>query len=153
MGKLGTERSRQVQTGSVSPWLSSQDVWVRTMWDVAEKRITNEHVRRTVANSPTMDSMTEMGRCRWLLKLSVMKESRFPRRMLGVWWPTPRPVGRPQQTIRHAYKSTLKKLSFKEKKGHLREWMTVARDRPAWALKVESKLDLPPGSITNVGRQ
>jgi hypothetical protein len=31
-----------------------------TMWDVAKKRITNEQVRRTVANSPMMESMTEM---------------------------------------------------------------------------------------------
>jgi hypothetical protein len=33
--------------------------------------------------------------------------------------------------------STLKKLGFEEDKGHLREWMTDARDRSAWALKVE----------------
>jgi hypothetical protein len=76
-----------------------------TMWDLAEKRITNEHVRRTVANSPTMDSMMEMRRCRWLSKLSaIMKESRSPRRMLGAWCPTPRPAGGPHQTIRHAQK-------------------------------------------------
>jgi hypothetical protein len=36
--------------------------------------------------------------------------------------------GRPQQTIRHAYLSTLKKLGFEGEKGQLREWMTVARD-------------------------
>jgi hypothetical protein len=42
-----------------------------TTWDVAEKRITNEQVRRTVANSPTMDSMMEMRRCRWLSRLST----------------------------------------------------------------------------------
>jgi hypothetical protein len=59
---------------------------------------------------------------------------------------------RPQQTIRHAYISTLKKHGFEEEKGQLREWMTVARDRPAWALKVEYKLDLPPGSFTNLRR-
>jgi hypothetical protein len=73
-----------------------------TMWDVAEKRIQNERVRRTVANSPTMDSMMEMRRCRWLSKLSAMKESRSPRLVLGAWCPTPRPAGRPQQTKRHA---------------------------------------------------
>jgi hypothetical protein len=125
-----------------------------TMWDVAEKRITNEQVRRTVANSPTMDSMMEMRRCRWLSKLSAMMESRSPKRMLGAltWCPTPRPAGRPQQTIRHAYISTLKKHGFEEEKGQLREWMTVARDRPAWALKVEYKLDLPPGSFTSLRR-
>jgi hypothetical protein len=66
-----------------------------TIWDVAEKRIMNEQVRRSVANSPTMDSMMKMRKCRWLSKLSVMKESRSPRRMLGAWCPTPRPVGRP----------------------------------------------------------
>jgi hypothetical protein len=37
-----------------------------TMWDVAEKRITNEHVRGMVANSPTMDTLMETRRCRWL---------------------------------------------------------------------------------------
>jgi hypothetical protein len=125
------------------------------MWDVAEKRITNEHVRRTVASSPTMDSMMEMRRCQWLSKLSAMKESRSPRRMVGAWCPTPRPAGRPQQTIRHAYISTLKKLDFEEEKGQIREWMTVARDRPAWALKVEYKsysIPSPPGSFTNLRR-
>jgi hypothetical protein len=67
-----------------------------TMWDVAEKRITNEQVRRTVADSPTMDSLTETRRCRWLCKRTFMKESISPRRMLGAWCTTPRPVGRPQ---------------------------------------------------------
>jgi hypothetical protein len=55
-----------------------------TMWDVAEKRITNEHVRGMVANSPTMDTLMETRRCRWLSKLSAMEESRSPRRMLGM---------------------------------------------------------------------
>jgi hypothetical protein len=123
-----------------------------TMWDVAEKRITNEHVRRTVANSPTMDSMMEMRRCRWLCKLGAMKESRSPRRILGAWCSTPRPTGRPQQTIRHAYISTLQNLGFEGDKGQLREWMTVARDRLAWGRKVEYKLLLPPGSFTNLRR-
>ena len=37
-----------------------------TMWDVAERRITNEHVRRMVAKtSPTMDSMMELRKCRY----------------------------------------------------------------------------------------
>jgi hypothetical protein len=45
----------------------------------------------------------------------------------------------------------LKKLGFEEK-GQLREWMTVARDRSAWGRKVEYKLELPPGSFTNLRR-
>jgi hypothetical protein len=31
-----------------------------TMWDVAEHRITNETVRMTAGNSPTMESMMEV---------------------------------------------------------------------------------------------
>jgi hypothetical protein len=119
-----------------------------TMWDEAEKRIPNERVRRTVANSPIMESMMEMRRCQWLCKLSVMQSSRSPRLILAAWRPTPRPVGRPQKTIRHAYIGTLKKVGFEGDIGQLREWMIVARDRSAWALKMEYKLDLPPGLFT-----
>jgi hypothetical protein len=62
----------------------------------------------------------EMRRCRWLSKLSAMEESRSPRRMLGAWCVTPRAAGWPQQTIRHAYTTTIKKLGFEEEKGQLR---------------------------------
>jgi hypothetical protein len=57
-------------------------------------------------------------------------------------------AGRPQQTIRHAYMTSLEKLGFEGEQGQLREWMTVARDRPAWGQRVESQLDvdLLPGS-------
>jgi hypothetical protein len=125
-----------------------------TMWDVTEKRITNEHVTRgMVADSPTIDSLMETRRCWWLSKLSVMKQSRSPWRMLDAWGTTSRPVGRPQQTIRHAYISTLKKLGFEGEKGQLWEWMTVARDISARGRKVESyKLLLPPGSFTTLRR-
>jgi hypothetical protein len=82
-----------------------------------------------------------------------MEESRSLRRKLGARCPILRPIGRPQQTIRHAYILTLKKLGFEEEKGQLREWMTVAtRDRSAWGQKVESHLDLSSGSFTNIGR-
>jgi hypothetical protein len=69
-----------------------------------------------------------------------MKQSRSPREILGAWCTTSRrPVGRPQETIRHAYISTLKKLGFEGEKGQLREWMTVARDRSVWGRNAEYK--------------
>jgi hypothetical protein len=37
------------------------------------------------------------------------------------WCSTPRPIGRPQQTIRHAFVSTLKKLGFEEEEGEEEE--------------------------------
>jgi hypothetical protein len=56
--------------------------------------------------------------------------------MLVAWCPRPRPTGRPQQTVRHAYLTTLQMLGFEEEEeeeeeeeGQLREWMTAARDR------------------------
>jgi hypothetical protein len=81
-----------------------------------------------------------------------MEESRSPRRMLGAWCPTPRKAGRPPQTIRHAYITTLEKLGFEEEKGKQREWMTVARERSAWGQRVELHLELPTGSFTNLHR-
>jgi hypothetical protein len=111
---------------------------------LAERRITKEQVRRNVANSPTMDSFKD--------SLIETRRSRSPRRMLGAWCPTSRPAGRPQQTIRHAYISTLKRLGFEVEKGQLKEWMAVARYRSAWGRNVEYKLDFPPGSFTNLRR-
>jgi hypothetical protein len=53
-------------------------------------------------------------------------------------------MGRPQQTICHAYITTLTKLGFEHEKGQIREWMTIARDIPTWGTIVESRLGLPP---------
>jgi hypothetical protein len=88
-----------------------------TMWDVAEKRIKNEHVRGMVANSPTMDTLMETRRCRWLSKLSAMKESRSPRRILGAWCTTPRPVGRPQRPYGTRTSVPQESSALKERKG------------------------------------
>jgi hypothetical protein len=135
--------------------MSLQDVQVDDVRYIAEKRITNEQVRRAAGNSPTMESMMEVRRLRWLSKLSAMEKSRSPRRILGAWCPTPRPIGKPQQTIRHAYNSTLENLGFQKEYGQLREWMTVAtncRDEPAWAQIVESHFKLTIGSFTNLRR-
>jgi hypothetical protein len=44
-----------------------------TMLDIAEKWITNEQVRRADGHSPTMESIMEVRRCRWLSKLSAME--------------------------------------------------------------------------------
>jgi hypothetical protein len=53
------------------------------VWDEAEKRISNEMVRRTVANPPT-DSMMEIRRCRWLsYKLGTNERVKELRRILG----------------------------------------------------------------------
>jgi hypothetical protein len=69
--------------------------------------------------------------------------------MLGAWCHAARLAGRPQQTMRHAYVTTLSNLRFEH------EWMTVpvARDRPTWGTIVTSRLGLLTGSFTNLRRQ
>jgi AraC-like DNA-binding protein len=65
-----------------------------------------------VADSPTMDSLMETRRCRWLIKLSAMK---VDLQRLA----TSRNLSRPYLT-RHIYK----KLGFGGEKRQLK-WMTV----------------------------
>eukprot|EP00957_Ditylum_brightwellii_P074225 5640121-Ditylum_brightwellii.AAC.1 len=44
---------------------------------------------------------------RWLDKIALMEETRLPRKFIGAWHMNLRPIGRPQQTIRHTYLSAL----------------------------------------------
>jgi hypothetical protein len=120
-----------------------------TMWDVKAKRITNEQVRHMADKCNSMKSLMELRRCRWLAKLSKMDETRAPRRLLAAWLPTPRLSGKPQQTIRHAYITTLETLGFKGQKGNLAAWMTLAREKGrGWANLVESRLFLHHGTYS-----
>jgi hypothetical protein len=87
------------------------------MWDITEKRITKEKVRRTATNAPAMESMMEYEDADGS-KLSVMEKSRSPRRILGAWCPAPRPTGKLQQAIHHAnITTTLKSLVLNREKG------------------------------------
>jgi hypothetical protein len=121
-----------------------------TMWDVAEKRITNEHVRGMVANSPTMDTLMETRRCRWLSNSVQWKSQDLRGECLAHVYDgkTSRETSADHTTCLHKYSRS----SALKRKGQLREWMTVARDRSAWGRKVEYKLELPPGSFTNLRR-
>jgi hypothetical protein len=83
---LKEENRKKLETFHHSQ-LSPQDVQVDDVGYIAEKRITNEQVRKAAGNSPTMESMMEVRRCRWLSKLSGMDLSRSPRRMFGAWCP------------------------------------------------------------------
>lgn len=46
-------------------------------------------------------------RARWLEKLANMPPYRNPPKFFVSWIPNPRSRGRPQQTIRHAYATTM----------------------------------------------
>ena len=97
----------------------------------------------------TMSTYLELRRSRWMEKLAHMSNKRFPRLLLGAWINKARrngKSGRSQQTIRHAYVSTLQKLGYTDKNMNFNIWMFDARDRNIWKKRVESFLSLPEGS-------
>ena len=120
-----------------------------TIYDVmADHTLKNEYVRRETGLLP-LSSYLELRRTRWLEKLSHMHSERTPRKLLGAWLPYARrngTAGRPQQTIRHAYVETLRKLGFEN--NNFENWMNIAKDRNQWSTCVEHFLDLPKGSYS-----
>ena len=98
-----------------------------------------------MANSRTITQMMELRRAKWLEKLSHMQSNRNPRKFLVAWMPNPRNSGRPQQTIRHGYASSLEKnLGFSN--SNLPNWIPIAQNHKSWARHVESILQLEPGT-------
>jgi hypothetical protein len=113
-----------------------------TIYDVQENHITNEKIRDKMNNSLTISQMMEIRRARWLEKISHADSNRNTRKLLISWLPTPRPAGRPQQTIRHGYAKTIEeKLNFPN--SNLKTWMPMAQKANLWAEHVEEALKLP----------
>ena len=111
------------------------------MLDVKENSIRNEYILEHL-DCQTLLQQMELRRARWLEKMSNMPANRNPRKVLISWTQQKRPVGRPKQTIRHGYATTVvKSLGFDN--AGLNSWMTVAKDHSSWAQQVELHLELP----------
>jgi hypothetical protein len=78
-----------------------------TIYDVQENHITNTKIREKMNESISITQMMELRRARWLEKISHADQSRNTRILFISWLPTPRPPGRPQQTVRHGYAKTI----------------------------------------------
>ena len=114
-----------------------------SMLDVEECRIRNESIRDHLGCHSIQQHM-ELRRARWLEKIANMPSSRNPRKVLVAWTPHPRPVGRPQQTIRHGYAATVESsLQFSD--SGFDSWLTTAKNHPEWAGQVERSLELESG--------
>ena len=88
-----------------------------------------------------MSTYVELRRSRWMEKLAYMSNKHFLRLLLGAWINKARrngKSGRSQQTIRHAYVSTLQKLGYTDKNMNINTWMSDARVRNIWSKRVES---------------
>eukprot|EP00957_Ditylum_brightwellii_P114096 8698712-Ditylum_brightwellii.AAC.1 len=55
----------------------------------------------------------------WLGKVANMSENRIPCKFLNAWHRASRPVGRPQQTMRHTYIHPLQLANFIPEDDHL----------------------------------
>ena len=75
-------------------------------------RVITTEIRKQCGDAYTMESVLEFRRCRWLHKIALMDNYRNPRRFLAAWYGIARLKERPQQTIRHGYKNTLKTLGY-----------------------------------------
>ena len=82
-------------------------------------------------------------RClRWAGHVARMPEQRAPRRLLTSWVRAKRPTGRPQMSIAHCIRDTIKRAGL-----NLNTWVEVAEDRDHWAavaLRVQPKISRRP---------
>ena len=115
-----------------------------TIYEVKDKKISNKEVRKKLNNCHTLSQMIELRRARWLEKISHMNDTRAPRKLIVAWIPNARPTGKPQQTIRHGYATTLQdNLNTSPK---LSEWIPMARNHAQWASHVETNLGITSGT-------
>jgi hypothetical protein len=98
-----------------------------TMWDVAEKRITNEQCKLT--HHGLVDENAKMP-----MALYILFNARVKLSEANAWRMVYNATTSRETSAGH---TALKILGFEWEKGQLREWMTIARDRSAWARKVE----------------
>ncbi len=137
------------------------------------QKIRSSEIRERAGGMMDIEDMLTLRRARWLHKIAIMPADRgskkIVRKLLAAWVtsadnPNERGVGsnrehrRPWQTVRHGYRSTLRRLGFVDadkrskvqSNNVLRDWMTVARDRKRWGALVEEKLGLSEGDFTSL---
>ena len=88
----------------------------------------------------------ELRRARWLEKLANMDlNGRNPGKLLQAWLPTPRPVGRPFQSIGRGYKHSMENIIGLS--PDFQAWMPLAKNNPStWRSVIELNLGLKKGA-------
>ena len=102
------------------------------MLEVQMRKITNEFLYEEFRIDPIAHIMASR-QVRWLGNIARMGENRLPRKFIAAWHTNPRPMGRPQQTLRHTYLHALRMLGAipqDDKEGKLETWFPQAIDDP-----------------------
>ena len=95
------------------------------MIEVCNQQITNEQIYMKFNVDPIENVMVNK-QLHWLGKVANMPENRIPRKFLNAWHRASRPVGRPQQTMRHTYIHALQLAKFipeDDYSGKLADWV------------------------------
>ena len=102
------------------------------MMEVQLYRISNDSLYEEFGIDPLENIMVSR-QLRWVGKIALMEETRLPRKFLAAWHVHPRPVGRPQTTIRHTYVHALRFAEVippTDKTGKLSDWLPKITEEP-----------------------
>ena len=103
------------------------------MHQAKEERIKNEKVREMFLGiRPITDFIMER-QLRWVGEIARMDESKLPKQLLTAWCDTPRPRGRPQQTIRNCLVNAIQRITpTVSDRALTSEWTHLAEDNQQW---------------------
>jgi hypothetical protein len=90
------------------------------MWGIKEKRITNEKVRRTAANSPTMELMMD-GSAKMPMALQTQRNGKVKISKANAWRMVSNTATNRETAADHTprlHYHSLKKLGFEQEKGN-----------------------------------
>lgn len=79
------------------------------MRDIEKNHIKNSTILFKLKSNSLHQHM-ELRRAKWLEKIANMPATQNPRKLFVCWVQEPHVPGRPRQTIRHAYSTTVKYL-------------------------------------------
>ena len=97
--------------------------------DVIDEKITNVSVRKSFNNIRNIDSLIAKRRLIFLGKIIRLPKSKIPSRLISASCTNPRPVGRPNYTIRHSMLNNIKKIiPTVDKNESFHTWAHIAKN-------------------------
>jgi len=100
---------------------------------VQEEKISNEDIRRTFLNIPTINTFFTRRTWRYIGKIVRDKQNSFQKKLLGAWIHQPHKPGCPQNSTKMHFLITLKTvLPGISDKGLFKEWHGLAKDENQW---------------------
>ena len=104
-----------------------------TMFEVEEKKITNEEVRRKLGGIKNIDEFIRQRGLDTLATQLRLPDSRLPKKLVTAWICNPRRPNQPQKNLRATYADHITEvIPGASKEGILSEWAHLAREKATW---------------------